>query len=147
MSSIQSSFAQNKSRRFVALAAAKCYPASVLTGYITSATGASQVGSLYVFNNVTNYAIFVASLNTGTSSVTLTAYDTLVDMGHEINVGLAGIETPLLKLRLVKNTVTASSGVAGDGATVGFVVIENNAFMSAMTGLTASRAPVQVARV
>lgn len=150
MSSIQSSFAQNKSRRLVANAAARIYTASAVDSALAVAAGsATNVGSLYTVDTLAHYSTFVGTLDANTTapgSRLLTQFDTLTDMGNELVFGVAGGESELLKLRLVKNTTTGSGGSAGDGAYLGYVVVENNAFQSG-AGSLAGALPVKVSRV
>lgn len=159
MSSVSTKFAQNESRKFISLLASAGGPPLTsgtkiytLAGIVSAfpANSVSNVGSLYVVDTMGHYASFVTALDTGSgltpAALFLTRYDTLTDMGHELWVGVLGKESTLLKLRSVKNSATAASGVAGDGGLVGYVVVENNAFEAGMNTL-ADLAPVTVARV
>ena len=151
MSSVQSSFAQNKSRRLVANAAAPLFTSAAVNAALGVAAGsATNVGSLYTIDTLAHYSTFVGTLHAAVAGAptyrTLTQFDTLTDMGNELVFGVAGGESELLKLRLVKNSVTGSGGSAGDGAYLGYVVVENNAFQAGINSL-AGALPVKVSRV
>ena len=149
MSSIQSSFSQNRSNRLVVVGSS-AYMYTLSAVKTAFGTKGSTVGSLYTASSITNYVAFAVALDGYTTwaagALSLYDHDTLVDMGSEIVVGVAGGESALLKLRLVKNTLTASTGVAGDGASIGYVVVENNAYKSTVASNTTSL-PVRVSRL
>ena len=131
MSSIQSSFSQNRSRSFVVLTTGKFVSDSVLA---TLLTPASSVGSVSTFP--TNATFFTFSGLSGSSPLVVS--ETLLDLGNEVNVGVSGIDSTLLKLRRVKRTT-------GGDVVTGYVVVENDVSKYAATVVSAN-ALVGVAR-
>jgi hypothetical protein len=146
MSSVQASFAQNKSRSFVTVAASgKLVTADQLDALFVTA-GADNVGSLYTIYTA-------AAFNTFTilgSGVTTVVGETLIDLGKQVTVGLDGVDGVLLKLRLVKRTSGGEVDSPIDGDVV-YAVVENNVSVSkevtSHTVLVSAYSRVAVARV
>ena len=148
MSSIQSSFAQNKTRRLVAFSTADLFTLTQITTALAN-VNATNVGSVYTVDTASNFAAVVVVLDALGPS-TATVGESLIDMGSEIVVGVAGVDSVLLKFRLVKDSTTAgTSRVDADGKNVKYVVVENNTYKSANTtgGTIVNKLPVLVARV
>ena len=140
MSSIQSSFAQNKSRSLVTVGSASFVPDATLASLLTTAT-ASQVGSVAVIPTVALFKTFSALAG----NTTLAAGETLTDLGTETTVEISGDFTAVVKFRRVKRSNGAlTSGNPLDNAVTGFVVVENT--VSEAVG-TSANANVLVARV
>ena len=138
MSSIQASFAQNKSRTFVTLATGKAITFDVLDALL-SVQGADSVGSDYTLYDATTFNTVSALAG----STALVVGETLIDLGKELTVGLDGVDGVLLKFRLVKRTTGGPVDDPIDGDAV-YVVVENN--VSKATGVSANSL-VSVARV
>ena len=152
MSSIQSSFAQNKTRRLVAFGTAPSYPlASITDNFVAGSV--SNVGSVYTVDTLANFVTFVNDLQSDGTSGTYPIVKAVIgecytDLGSEVVVGVAGNDSILLKFRAVKNTVSAASANGSfDGAKVGYVVVENNTFGAVTDPTMTNKLPVQVARV
>jgi len=132
MSSISSSFAQNRSRSLVALAGASFVPDATLAGLLVTAA-ASQVGSVAVIPTVTAFKTFSAL----TGLVSLTEGESLSDLGAQTDVLIAGDYSAVLKLRRVKRSVGAlTAGNPLDNTATGYVVVENN--VSLASGVNAA---------
>ena len=92
MSSVQSSFAQNKTRTFSVLGAnsAWLHDFTNLTGSFEPGS-VTNVGSLYTVDTVANFISFVQNVSgagVGGLYHSLAANETLVDLGREIVVGV-----------------------------------------------------------
>ena len=136
MSSIQSSFAQNKTRTFSVLGSTNAWihDFTNLTGSFVAGS-VTNVGSVYTVDTVANFITFVQNVSgagVGGLYHALVANETLVDFGSEIVVGVAGVSSTLLKFRLVRRTTgtVAATGYTGGSTnatfSVGYVVSENN---------------------
>ena len=132
MSSIQSSFAQNKTRTLVSNGA-QFVSASALATLLGPATKVGPVGlsGLAFVNVFPTAATFGTFVTTTLGGVATTAGETLKDMGSEVTVQLLGVPNSLIKFRAVKRcnaALTFSSLLAPivDGP-VGYVVVENDA--------------------
>lgn len=150
MSSIQSSFSQNKTRTLLAVGGAQFVPAGTLATALAAATKVGTVGvsGLAFVNVYPTAATFGTFVNTALGGVVLTAGESLKDMGNEVTVQQLGDHNSLIKLRLVKRskaglTFSTSAAPVSDGP-VGYVVVENS--VAASSGVDATF-KVLVARV
>ena len=141
MSSIQSYFAQNKSRRLVCPVAVQTVTLAQINSRLATAS-ASGVGSLYSVPSAAALSTFVNGLDG--DAVTTSAGEMLIDLGKEIVVGLTGVNSILLKFREVERT-NVSLPATGNPNTV-YVVVENNLSQS-ISNSFANRLPVKVSRV
>jgi len=139
MSSIQSSFAQPKTRSLVANFATSYFITDAgLATLLAPAATVSIVGSLYTFTTAGAFKT-AFTLNTTGGSV-LVPGETLKDLGGEINGSVTGYDVAI-KLRRVKR----NSGAVQPSYATGWVVVENNA--SEDTTYSAASSRVGVARV
>lgn len=144
MSSIQSSFAQNKSRSLVTVGTASFVPDATLASLLTTATAVS-VGSVAVVPGTTAGITLFKTFTALAGKTSLAAGETLTDLGTETTVEISGDFTAVVKFRRVKRSNGAlTSGNPLDNAVTGFVVVENT--VSEAAGVSAN-ANVLVARV
>ena len=141
MSSIQASFAQNKSRSFVTVGTGKCIVPDNLVADLATA-GADNVGTDYTIYDIAKFNTFTGL--SGYSTHALAAGETLIDLGKQITVGLDGVDGVLLKFRLVKRTLSSAAADTPIDGEVVYVVVENNvSFAATVSG----NSRVTVARV
>ena len=152
MSSIQSSFAQKKSNTLTVLGSGTAYIHDLanITGSFVAGS-VSNVGSLYTVDTVAHFLSFVGTLHGGGSGGnynSLAANETLVDLGAELVVGVAGVSSTLLKFRLVRRTTgtVAATGFTSVPLAVGYVVVENNVSQDTESSIN-GKLNVKVARV
>ena len=140
MSSIQSSFAQPKTTRLVSLSTGRIVTEAQVTSALTAVYGISysQVGTLYVVDTVGHLEAFATAFES--AGVALSAYETLIDMGKNLTFGVLGVDGTILRFRLVKRTKGA--GTLPTDNLVGYVLVENDSSVAAVTGTL-----VKVARV
>ena len=151
MSSIQSSFAQKKSNTLTVLGSGTAYIHDLanITGSFVAGS-VSNVGSLYTVDTVAHFLSFVGTLHGGNGGNfhSLAANETLVDLGAELVVGVAGVSSTLLKFRLVRRTTgtVAATGFTSVPLAVGYVVVENNVSQDTESSIN-GKLNVKVARV
>lgn len=139
MSSIQSSFAQPKTRSFVANFASSYFITDAgLATLLAPAATVSIVGSVYTFTTAAAFKT-AFTLNTTGGSIFVQG-ETFEDMGADVNGNVTGFDAAI-KLRRVKR----NSGTVQPSYTTGWVVVENN--VSEDTTFSAASSRVGVARV
>ena len=145
MSSVQSAFVQLPlSKRFVCTASTQVFTEAAL---VTALGGfATALGNVYVVDTAAHLTTVFEAFNTGSGVATASSGETLLDMGKEIHVGLAGDESNLLTLRRVQRTHGTVALGYPSGSAVGYVVVENK-LSEATGGVTALHPKVSVCRV
>lgn len=133
MSSIQASFAQNKSRSLVVFSTNAYFTTDAQLA--TLLLPASNVGSVSTFPTDATFYTFTNGLGAAFSA----ANETLIDLGNEVNVGIAGVGSTLVKLRRVQRTT-------GGNVVTGYVVTENDVSKYSVL-YSSAKAVVGVARV
>lgn len=99
----------------------KMFSLAQINTAVATATGFTNVGSLYTTNTNAHFVTFITTLQA--SGTALANSETLRDLGAEVTLGTAGGENNLT-LRLVQRT----TGTVADGsmsAPTGYVVVRN----------------------
>lgn len=143
MSSVQASFAQLPlSKRFVCTASTQIFTEAAL---VTALGGyATALGNVYSVDTATNFLVFTSTLKA--EGTVASSGETLLDMGKEVHIGIAGDESNLLTLRRVQRTHGTVALGAPSGSAVGYVCVENKLSMDTES-TNAAKVAVTVSRV
>lgn len=129
MSSVQTAFAQNGNSRFVSVGAKLWTQAELEQSIVDGGSAVNYLGNVYLVDTAAHFVALLFDLSGSSSAVTTTSGETLLDMGKELHVGIAGDESNLLTFRRVQRTSGSVATGYPSGSPVGYVLIENKLSM------------------
>ena len=121
MSSVSRQFSQPLTKTFVAYGAGYSNTLAAIEAKLLAAdANYVKLGNVYLLSTKAALGAFLDSNDTGGSA--FAQYETLIDMGREIHVGVAGINGNLLTFRTLKRT---NGQDLGSSDVTGFVIVAN----------------------
>ena len=121
MSSVSRQFSQPLTKTFVAHAAGYSNTLAAIEAKLLAAdANYVKLGNVYLLSTKAALGAFLDLTDTGGSA--FAQYETLIDMGREIHVGVAGINGNLLTFRTLKRT---NGQDLGSSDVTGFVIVAN----------------------
>lgn len=142
MSSVSRQFSQPLTKTFVAHAVGYSYTLAVIEAKLLAAdANYVKLGNVYLLSTKAAFEAFLDSNDIGGSA--FAQYETLIDMGREIHVGVAGINGNLLTFRTLKRT---NGQDLGSSDVTGFVIVANMVSKDSIAN-TSGYFLVKVARV
>ena len=141
MSSVGRQFSQPLTKTFVANAVGYSNTLAAIEAKLLAAdANYVKLGNVYLLSTKAALGTFLDSNDSGSA---FAQYETLIDMGREIHVGVAGINGNLLTFRTLKRT---NGQDLGSSDVTGFVVVANLVSKDIIAN-TSSYFLVKVARV
>jgi len=123
MSSVQTQFAQPKTKTLILFTGGWIRQESTMVAAAQADPNLSVVGNVYTFSTKAQFITFVVG-SAGGAYTTIDATQTLVDLGSELHFGVSGIDSNLITMRKVQLSDASLAGSADDYFT-GYVVTEN----------------------